>query len=239
MNAEGIWPRIFGTVRPEELRSALGATLPLLARRQRELSERVAREGCVTAPAVVAGVDVSSNRFGPTVYAAVVTLRYPDMALLEEASACGEAAMPYVPGFLAFRELPILLEAWERLRQPPDLVLVDGHGVSHPRGLGIASHLGVLLDVPAIGCAKSVLVGSYREPGLRPGDWQPLVWEGRTIGIAVRTREHAKPVFVSTGHAVDLPSAIRLVLDCCRGYRLPEPTRQAHLAANRVRLRGG
>jgi len=144
-------------------------------------------------------------------------------------------SMPYVPGLLSFRELPLVLTAWDRLEQKPDLVMVDGHGVAHPRGLGIASHLGLALDRPTIGCAKSILVGHHDELGPARGDRQPLIYKGRTVGYALRTKDRVNPLYIACGHRVSMETAIRWVLECDRGYRLPEPTRQAHLAANAAR----
>jgi deoxyribonuclease V len=145
--------------------------------------------------------------------------------------------MPYVPGLLGFREIPALLAAWEKLRAKPDLVLVDGHGVAHPRRLGIAAHLGVMLDVPAIGVAKSVLVGGEDPPlADEPGAETPLVWRGERIGTALRTRRRSNPLYVSIGHRVSLETAVAWVRRATNTYRLPEPTRQAHLAANALRV---
>ena len=146
--------------------------------------------------------------------------------------------MPYVPGLLSFRELPLVLTAWDRLRQKPDLVLVDGHGIAHPRGLGIASHLGLAIDRPTIGCAKSILVGRHEPLAPARGSMAPLVHHGETVGYAVRTKDKVNPVFVSCGHRVSQETAVRWVLECARGYRLPEPTRQAHLASNQLRREG-
>ena len=158
-----------------------------------------------------------------------------EAAGLRVAAAVGAsrpAAMPYVPGLLAFREAPALLDAYARLPRPPDLVMVDGHGISHPRGLGIASHLGVLLDVPAIGVAKSILVGHPEgELGEEVGSQVPLTWRGRVIAAVLRTRRGVQPVYVSVGHRVSLETAVRHVTALLGGYRLPEPTRQADKAA--------
>ncbi|MNX97927.1 Endonuclease V [compost metagenome] len=145
--------------------------------------------------------------------------------------------MPYIPGLLSFREIPILLEAWERLEHSPDLVVVDGQGRAHPRRFGIASHLGVLLDRPTIGCAKSLLTGVPGELAPERGSLAPLMAGHEQVGYAVRTKDRVNPVYVSCGHRVSNETAARWVLACARGYRLPEPTRQAHLASNALRLR--
>ncbi|HEY9766596.1 MAG TPA: deoxyribonuclease V [Chroococcales cyanobacterium] len=181
----------------------------------------------------IGGTDVSSS--GEDFFAAFVVLSYPDLALVEVATAFGKSPFPYLPGLLSFRELPILLEAWEKLSLLPDVVLVDGQGIAHPRRFGIASHLGVTLDLPTIGCAKSRLVGKYQEPGPNKGDSSPLCDKGEEIGKVLRTKKAVSPLFISCGHQVSLDSALRIVLSCCTRYRLPEPTRQAHLQANIAR----
>ncbi|WP_149538373.1 deoxyribonuclease V [Siccirubricoccus phaeus] len=190
----------------------------------------------------IAGVDVSNTRFDPEsrVHAGIVVLSWPELEKLDEASAVQRAAMPYIPGFLGFREVPALLEAWGKLSLLPDLLLVDGHGIAHPRGLGIAAHLGVVLDVPSIGVAKSPLVGRPAAPlGEAPGATAPLEWQGRQLGTVLRTRARANPLYVSVGHRVSLAGALGWVRRCGRGYRLPEPTRLAHLAANAARRAAG
>jgi len=206
---------------------------------QRIMAERVVTEDAHGPIARLGGADVSSERFDPErrVHAALVTLDAATLKPLAEAGETQVAAFPYVPGFLAFREVPALVAAWLRLDPKPDLLLVDGHGIAHPRGLGIASHIGVLLDLPTIGVAKSVLVGEMAGPlGPEPGDRVPLVWRGRVIAMALRTRARANPLYISVGHRVALESAVAWVLRANgRGYRLPEPTRLAHLAANRQR----
>jgi len=184
---------------------------------------------------LVAGADISYDRGSHRYFAAVVLLALPGLAVVEEATARGKSPFPYIPGLLSFREGPLLLRAFARLRRRPDLALFDGHGIAHMRGIGIASHLGLLLDVPSIGCAKSRLVGEHDEPGPKVGDWTPLRYEGRRVGAVLRTRKGTKPIFVSIGHRVGLPQAIRWTLACGGGYRVPEPTRRAHLLANRLR----
>ncbi len=208
-------------------------------RAQTALADRVVREDAFGEVRLLGGVDVSNNRFDPEqrVFAAVVALSFPGLRVVETAGAAARAAMPYVPGLLGFREVPALLAAWEKLRSKPDLVLVDGHGVAHPRRLGIAAHLGVVLDVPAIGVAKSVLVGA-EDPPLpdEAGAETPLVWRGERIGTALRTRRRANPLYVSVGHRVSLGTAVAWVRRATNTYRLPEPTRHAHLAANALRV---
>jgi deoxyribonuclease V len=172
----------------------------------------------------VAGVDASYREGGR---AAVVVLSYPEMEPLEEVIASRETAFPYVPGLLSFREAPQVLDALAKLRTRPDLFIFDGQGIAHPRRLGLAAHLGVYLDMPSIGCAKSRLTGRYAEPGPNPGDRSPLLDHGEVIGMVLRTKPRTNPLFVSIGHKIDLETAVEVVLRSVRGYRLPEPTRLA------------
>ncbi len=201
-------------------------------RLQRDLSWRVVRTRCLWhEPRYVAGVDMSVNRIGGTARAAVVIVSYPALEPVEVQVAEGVLTWPYVPGFLSFREAPLVLEACRRVQTVPDLVIVDGHGIAHPRRLGIASHLGLFLDVPTIGCAKSLLCGTYQEPGTERGSMAEIVDAGETVGIALRTKNNVKPVYISAGHKCGFADAAASVLHCSRRYRLPEPTRLAHLAA--------
>jgi len=163
--------------------------------------------------------------------AAVVVLNYPELKLVETRIIEDKLGFPYIPGLLSFRESPLILTACEQLTITPDLILADGQGLAHPRRFGIASHLGLLLDTPAIGCAKSLLCGTHRTPEAETGSYADIIDKGEIIGVALRTRPGTSPVYVSIGHKVDLAMAIRWVLNCCRGYRIPEPLRLAHLAA--------
>jgi len=203
---------------------------------QQELARQVVLENRLPAGLRrVAGVDVSYRLHGTTFYAAVAVLSYPELELVDSATAVGEVRFPYVPGLLSFRELPILLEAFRRLPAPPDLVLVDGQGVAHPRRFGLASHLGLWLDLPTVGCAKSRLTGSHAEPAPRRCAQAPLQDGDERIGTVLVTRDRVKPLYVSPGHLVDHPTAAELTLACTTRYRMPEPTRQAHLLSNRLR----
>jgi deoxyribonuclease V len=202
---------------------------------QRELAGRVEVRTPLGPCALVAGADVSYDRFSDVFWAGVVVLRLPDLALVEAQGARRISPFPYIPGLLSFREGPALLSAFARLKCVPDAVLFDGHGVAHPRRLGIASHMGLWLDRPTVGCAKSLLIGRHREPGRRVGAVAALRDGDEVIGQVVRTRAGVRPVFVSAGHRIDLASAVRLVLACGGGYRLPEPTRRAHLYVNTLR----
>lgn len=198
---------------------------------QRRLASQVSRRSEVDAPRLVAGVDISAPDRAGMAKGAVVVLSLPDLALVESSVVEQGLSLPYIPGLLSFREMPLLLAACERLTLTPDLFIADAQGIAHPRRLGLASHLGLLLDVPAIGCAKSILCGSHGSLGEEPGSYASLLDNGEVIGAALRTKRGVKPVYVSIGHKVDLEAAIHWVLACCRGYRLPEPTRLAHLAA--------
>lgn len=198
---------------------------------QRNLAAQVSRTNEVTTPRLIAGVDISVPRTGGMATGAVVILNYPELSLVETSMVEGRLDFPYVPGLLSFRESPLILAACQQLTLTPDLILVDGQGIAHPRRLGLASHLGLWLDTPTIGCAKSRLCGHHDEPGNNPGSYAEVVDRDETIGAALRTRPGVKPVYVSIGHKIDLEAAIYWVLQCCRGYRLPEPTRLAHLAA--------
>lgn len=208
---------------------------------QVSLSARVVREDAHPPVRRLGGVDISNSRFDPEgrIYASVVVLEWPGLRVVARASAEARATIPYIPGYLGFREVPALLAAWAKLDLKPDLVLVDGHGIAHPRAFGIATHLGVVLDVASIGVAKSPLVGRpAAELGEEPGAEQPLVWKGQRLGTVLRTKRRSNPLYISLGHRVSAEGAVEWVKRCHTGYRLPEPTRQAHLAANEARRAG-
>jgi deoxyribonuclease V len=202
---------------------------------QKELADRVDARTPLTHWDLVAGADVSYNRFDTTFYASVVVIRAADGSIVETQNALGEVTFPYVPGLLSFRETPIVLAALAKLRSEPDVVMVECHGYAHPRRFGLGCHIGLWLERPCLGCAKSRLVGEYKEPKKAAGSMSPLKHHGEVIGEVVRTKTDIKPVFVSVGHHIDLASAVRVVLSTCSGYRLPEPTRQAHQHANAQR----
>jgi deoxyribonuclease V len=187
---------------------------------------------------VVAGADISCNKGDDRVYAAVVLLDVDTLDVVEEASHIGRVSFPYIPGLLTFREGPPLLHAFEKLRGRPDVVLFDGQGIAHPRGFGLAAHMGLILDLPSVGCAKTRLIGAFEEPGARRGECSPLMHDGRQIGAVLRTKDRVKPVFVSQGHRVSLERAVDAVLNCVGRYRIPEPVRRAHILVNKMRLEG-
>jgi deoxyribonuclease V len=201
-------------------------------RLQRELSRRLIQSWDDREIATVGGVDVSVR--GGRSQAAIVVLCFPSLEPTEGVVAEREVTFPYVPGLLTFREGPVILDAWEKLRDRPDLLLFDGQGIAHPRGMGLAAHMGLWLDRPSLGVAKSRLYGAYEPPGPNRGDRSDLRDErdpGRTIGSVLRTRTRVKPVFVSPGHRIDVRHATSFALACCTKYRLPETTRWAHRAA--------
>ena len=203
---------------------------------QRDLAGRVeVRDRLAERVRLAAGVDVSSAQFGAAVHAAVVVYDLDNSVLAATVAASLEVTFPYVPGLLSFRELPVVLEAFRHLSLIPDVVLVDGQGIAHPRRLGIASHLGLWLDLPTVGCAKSRLCGDHGDPGALRGEWARLMDGDEEIGRVVRTRNRVRPLYVSPGHRVSVERAMQVVLACGRGYRLPEPTRQAHIESNRLR----
>lgn len=224
---------------------------------QKEMRDRVLIQPLPEKIERVAGADISYNRFSDVVYAAIVVLRLPELTVISTAEVVTKMNFPYVPGLLSFREAPPLLEAWQQLKVLPDVLMLDGQGTAHPRRFGIACHLGVLLDLPTIGCGKTLLTGKYDEPAPEAGNFSPLIHKAEVIGAALRTKTRVNPVFISPGHLADTPSAIRLALRCVKGYaatteaqsladgkagpakgskyRIPEPTRLAHLLCNAMR----
>jgi deoxyribonuclease V len=198
---------------------------------QNNLSDRVIKLDALTDVKYVAGVDMSTRRTSKTATASVVLLNYPELEVIDVQTASGHLEFPYIPGLLSFRELPLTLAACEKLPITPDIIIVDGQGIAHPRRFGLASHLGIIMNIPTIGCAKSRLCGSYTEPENESGNYSNLVDKNEIIGAVVRTKQGVKPVYVSIGHKISLDTAINWVVHCCRGYRLPQPTRLAHLAA--------
>ncbi|MGO8788684.1 MAG: deoxyribonuclease V [Terriglobia bacterium] len=175
----------------------------------------------------VAGADMAFDPETNIAFAGVIVYRFPELREVERRMARRELRFPYVPGLLSFREGPVLLAALARLRISPDVILIDGHGIAHPRRFGIACHLGLLLDRPTIGCAKSILVGEVGDLATQPGSTAPLVDKGEKVGLALRTRDRVKPIYVTVGHRVSLESAVRIVVQCVDGYRIPKPTREA------------
>ena len=199
---------------------------------QLELAVMVSKKNEVEAVGLVAGVDISAPNAAGLARAAVVVLSYPELTSVETKVITKEVTFPYVPGLLSFRESPLIIAACEELEAIPDLILVDGQGIAHPRRLGLASHLGLLWGRPTIGCAKSRLCGEHKMVPPEKGSYAEITDNGEVIGAALRTKAGAPPLYISIGHMVDLETAISWVLRCCQGQRLPEPTRLAHLAAS-------
>jgi deoxyribonuclease V len=196
-------------------------------RLQESLRERVELEDRFGDIRYVAGADLAFDPATELAFAGVIVYRFPGLEEVERRMARRKLRFPYVPGLLSFRECPILLAAFARLATEPDLVLIDGHGRAHPRRFGIACHIGILFDKPTIGCAKSRLVGEHQDPDKRAGSTSPLMLDGERLGVVLRTRDHVRPIYVTTGHRVSLDTAVGLVKQCLDGFRIPKPTREA------------
>jgi len=202
---------------------------------QRTLRHQLIFKGLPKKIRLVAGTDVSCSKKSNSIWAGIVVLNFPSLEIVEEKWVKGTTDFPYIPGLLSFREIPLLLEAISRIHTEPDLIFCDGQGIAHPRGLGLASHLGLLVERPTVGCAKNRLVGEFAEVGIKRSDFSTLFYDGKEIGTVVRTRTGIKPVFVSPGYGTTIKDATRMVLACGGRYRIPEPVRQAHLLVNRAR----
>jgi deoxyribonuclease V len=202
---------------------------------QQSLCSQVRLQPLPAPPRLVAGVDASYSRTDRKIYGAAVVLSLPELALIDAAGVSGPVPFPYIPGLLTFREAPILLAALQQLRRPPDVILVDGQGIAHPRGLGLAAHLGLLANIPTIGCAKSRLWGTYGELDLEQDSLRPLSTEEKQIGWVLRSRRNCRPLFISPGHLVTLAESLALTRQCLGKYRLPLPLREAHLLSQRLR----
>ncbi|MCG3138130.1 MAG: Endonuclease V [Phycisphaerae bacterium] len=197
----------------------LQRTLALQIRTQPELRINQIR--------TIAGADCAFDTTGRIGYAGVIVYSYPQLEELQRVGRQGQVAFPYIPGLLSFREAPLLLQAFDKLEQLPDVIILDGQGIAHPRRFGIACHIGLLLDRPTIGCAKSRLVGDHAEPDQKPGSMTPLMHGDEQVGCVLRTRRNTKPIYLSVGHRLDLLTATTLIMQCVDGYRIPKPTRQA------------
>jgi len=202
---------------------------------QKKLREKLVFSPLEQEVSLVAGADISFSRKDPRLFAGVVLMKIPEMEIVEERWAVAEPLFPYVPGFLAFREVPPLCEVFSKLKIKPDAVICDGQGFAHPRMMGLACHLGLFLEIPTVGCAKSRLVGEFFPPANERFAQSPLEYHGKTVGAVLRTRENVKPVYVSPGHKIDIAGSVELVKRCVSRYRLSEPIRQAHRLVNRIR----
>jgi len=194
---------------------------------QEELRERVVLHDDFSRVDLIAGADLSLDKRSNMGFAGVIVYAFPDLDEVERRHARCKLTMPYIPGLLAFREAPALLRAFAKVEHEPDVIMFDGQGIAHPRGMGIATHMGMILDKPTIGCAKSRLIGSFEEPGPEVGDHSRLAQDGKTIGVVLRTRRNVKPIFVSQGHKISLKTCVDITLQCSDGYRIPKPTREA------------
>lgn len=207
---------------------------------QKTLREKIQLVPLTKKVKLIGGADVSMNMFAKEGFAGFVTLSYESLQVLDHAVVKDTIPFPYIPGLLSFREIPMLLKAWEKLETKPDVLVVDGIGIAHPRRLGIATHLGIILNIPTIGCAKSVLTGTYEEPSQEVGSVSYLYdtyIPTEIIGAAVRTKKNVKPVFISAGNLITLEESIEIIKHCVIKHRLPEPTRQAHNTVNEYRIR--
>jgi deoxyribonuclease V len=198
---------------------------------QKALAQNVEISGEVLSVRLIGGADISVPRGSRIARAAVVVLSYPELEVVEIASCEAEPAFPYIPGLLSFREAPLIIDLFGKLSHRPELLIVDGQGIAHPRRIGIASHLGLWLDIPTIGCAKSRLCGEHAAVGDEAGSAVELMHNGEVIGTVLRSRVGSRPLYISVGHKISLENAVRWIKACTRGYRLPEPSRLAHLAA--------
>lgn len=233
-NCLSVRARHHGGVRPKR-RQRWNLTPGEAIALQKRMHSRLIVRGGPLRPRNIAGADVAYDMASARCFAAVVVLRIPTMKVIEEATAESQTSFPYVPGLLTFREGPALLAAFAKLRHRPDLIMFDGHGLAHPRRFGLASHMGYILDIPSIGCAKSLLVGEYERVGRKAGSFAWLIDRGERVGAAVRTRTGVRPVYVSPGHRVGFHAAIRLVLLAATKYRVPEPTRLADILVERLK----
>lgn len=211
--------------------------LDSLKEEQIKLSKKVLIEPISREINLIGGCDVSYSKRRDRMVAVCAVFSFPELRLLEWKYSIGKVEFPYIPTYLSLRELPLLLHAFKKLKEKPDVIIVDGQGVLHPRGLGLASHFGVVLDIPSIGCAKNSLIGDFSLPGIRKGDWTPVFINSEIRGACVRTRDKVKPVFVSPGHRVSLDDSIYYVLKTALKFRLPEPIRLAdHLSRRIVKI---
>jgi deoxyribonuclease V len=201
---------------------------------QKRLATQVIVQPLPKKIAMVAGADVGYIRRSNTAMAAITIYTFPNLEFKELVQVRGKISYPYVPGLLSFREIPLLLEAFDTLSESPDVVLCDGQGIAHQRRLGLASHLGLWVNMPTVGCAKTRLVGTHKNVGSKKGRYTALFHRDERVGVVLRTRSNVKPLYVSPGHLADVKSSSKLVLRCCLKYRLPEPIRQAHLAVQRA-----
>jgi deoxyribonuclease V len=212
-----------------------GLKIPQATIIQRQLRENLKIKKYRRKIKTIAGADVSLNMFGKTIYAGIIVLSYPDLKPIAHSLVKAEVHFPYVPGYLAFREIPALYTAWNNLPVKPDILVVDGHGIAHPRRMGIAAHFGTLTGQPSIGCGKKILFGKFKEPGVRQGASTPIFDKEEVIGYVLRSKQKVKPIYVSPGNLIDLDTSLNVIKNCFGKYRIPEPTRLAHELVNKFR----
>lgn len=206
---------------------------------QHELRKRIQIRPLEKPINVIAGSDISFNKFSDIVYAGIVLFSYPDLKIIGQSTAISKTTFPYISGLLAFREVPALLEAWNKLTIKPDVLVLDGQGIAHERRTGIATHFGLIANTPTIGSAKSRLTGKYDEPGDNIFAQSPMYDKGELIGIAMRSKKRCNPIYISPGNLISMEQSVEVIKNCIRGYRIPEPTRQAHLLVNKIRIEDG
>lgn len=203
--------------------------------RQQELRKQISLEDLESEPKLIAGADISFNRFSDIMHAAIVVLSLPDLTPVARSLVSDQTDFPYIPGLLAFRELPALLLAWQQLKIKPDVLILDGHGLAHPRRMGVATHFGIEIDCPAIGSAKNILTGTHEELPTQKGAHVPLKDGEEQVGIALRSRTNVKPIYISPGHRISFEDTYSVIMQTLSRYKLPETTRQAHVWANKLR----
>lgn len=202
---------------------------------QKELRQQLNLSPLQKEITTLGGADISFNKYSTTVYAGIVVMQFPSLEVVEKKAVVDVTEFPYIPGLLAFREVPALTKAWDALTIKPDVLVLDGHGIAHPRRMGIATHFGLVMQTPTIGCAKSVLTGKYNEPPNEPGNYTDLIHHNEVIAKVLRTKRNTKPVFVSPGNLISMEESLNIILQCVRKYRIPEPTRLAHNFVNEER----
>ena len=201
---------------------------------QEVLRKRIIPRKTFSGVKTIGAGDVAYSEDGQYCFGAIAVLSFPSIEILDNATAVGKIPFPYVPGLLSFREGPILIKAFQKLRFKPDVMIFDGQGIAHPRGMGLASHMGLWFDLPSIGCAKTPLLDEFISPGPSRGGFEWIRREGKKVGAVLRTKEKVKPLFVSPGHRIDLLTSIQIILESCRGFRFPEPLRKAHQASRKM-----
>ncbi len=220
---------------PEAISHAWNLTPAEAIELQKKLRSQIQLMPLQKAIKLIGGTDMSYNKFSDVIYAGIILLNAETMQVVGHSLVVDQMQFPYIPGLLSFREIPSLIKAWEQLKEKPDIMLVDGHGIAHSRRMGIAAHLGLLTQTPTIGCAKKILYGKYQEPAPEKGSYSPIYDKDEIIGFALRTKDKVQPMFVSPGNLITLEETVDFVMRCTRGYRLPEPTRQAHNTVNALR----